>query len=77
MPGKERAEEVLADAITTDGRKEWICKFCSESNEWTRWRFRRCYCNIPAGLRGKYRQAISARTSEWSSGPSSSSEGED
>ena len=30
--GKERAEKVLVDAITIDGRKEWICKFGSESN---------------------------------------------
>ena len=30
--------KVLADAITIDGRKEWICKFCSEPNVWTRFR---------------------------------------
>ena len=77
IPGKERAEKMMADAITIDGRKEWICKFCSKSNVLTRWRCRRCYCNIPAGLRGKYRQAFSARTSEWSTGYSSSSGGED
>ena len=29
IPGKERAEKVLADAIPIDGRKAWICKFCS------------------------------------------------
>ena len=29
--GKERAERVLDGAISIDGRKEWICKFCSES----------------------------------------------
>ena len=28
--GKERAERVLASAISIDGRKEWTCKFCSE-----------------------------------------------
>ena len=33
--------------------------------------------NIPAGLRGKYRQVIAARTSEWSTGSSSSGGGED
>ena len=32
---KERAERVLANAISIDGRKEWTCKFCSESNMWT------------------------------------------
>ena len=42
---KERAERVLAS--------EWMCKFCSESKVWTRWRCRRCYHDIPAGLRGK------------------------
>ena len=64
IPGKERAEKVLAGAITIDGRKKWICKSCSESNVWTRWRCRRCYNNIPAGLRGKCRQAVAARTGE-------------
>ena len=28
IPGHVRAEKVLTDAITIDGRKEWICKFC-------------------------------------------------
>ena len=64
--GKERAERILANAILIDGRKEWICKFCSESNVWTRWRCRRCYSDIPAGLRGKYKQAIAAKSGEWS-----------
>ena len=41
---------MLANALSIDGRKEWTCKFCSESNVWTRWRCRRCYNNIPAGL---------------------------
>ena len=40
---------------------------------WTRWRCRRCYHDIPAGLRGKYRQPIAARNREWSTGSSSSS----
>ena len=56
IPGKERAEKVQAGAIKIDKRKEWICKFCSQSNVWTRWRWRRCYKNIPAGLRGKHRR---------------------
>ena len=64
IPGKERAERVLANAISIDGRKEWTCKFCSESNVWTRWRCRRCYNNIPAGLHGKYRQAVAAKSGE-------------
>ena len=35
------------------------------------------YNNIPAGLRSKYRQAVAARTGEWSTGSSSSSGEED
>ena len=31
IPGKEREEGVLASAISTDGRKDGTCKFCSES----------------------------------------------
>ena len=46
---------------------------CSESNVWTRWRCKRCYHEIPAGSHGKYRQAIAARTGEWSTGSSTSS----
>ena len=49
--GKERAESVLANAISIDGRKEWTCKFCSESNVWTRWLCRRCYSD--AGRSGE------------------------
>ena len=71
-PDKELAQKVLARAITIDGRKEWICNFCSESNVWTRWR-RRCCNNIPAGLRGKHRQAVAATSGEGSTGSSSSS----
>ena len=77
IPGKERAEKVLATAVSIDGRKEWSCKFCSESNVWTRWRCRRCYHVIPAVLRGKKRQAAAARNGEWSTGSSTSSGEED
>ena len=59
IPGQHRAEKVLADAITIDGRKEWICKFCSGTNVWTSWRCRPCYSNTQ---QEKYRQAISAKT---------------
>ena len=34
---EELAERVLASAVSIDGRKEWTCKFCSESNVWMRW----------------------------------------
>ena len=71
IPGM-RAERVLANAISIDGRKEWTFKFCSESKVWTRWRCRRCYKNISAELHGKYRQAVAAKLGEWSTGPSAS-----
>ena len=37
---------MLVDVIMIDGQKEWICKLCSETNVWTRWRYRRCFSNI-------------------------------
>ena len=43
----------------------------------TRWRCRRCHRDIPAGLRGKYRQVNAAKTGEWSTGSSTSSGEED
>ena len=57
ISGKVRAEKVLAEAVTIDGRKVWICKFCSKSHVWTRWTCRRYRTNIPSGLQGKHRQA--------------------
>ena len=70
-------DRVLASTISIDGRQESTRKFWSESNVWTRSRCRRCYHDIPAGLRGKYRQAIARRTGEWSAMPSTSSREED
>ena len=32
----------LAKAVTIDGRIEWYCRFCSETNVWTRSKCRRC-----------------------------------
>ena len=46
-------------------------------NLWTRWRCRRFYHDIPAGLCGKYRQAVAAKNGEWSRGSSTSSGEED
>ena len=77
IPGKERAERILAGAIAIDGREEWICNFCSESNVWTGWRCRRCHNNILAGLRRRYKQAVAAKIGDWSTGCSSSSGQED
>ena len=62
--GEERAERVLANAISIDGKREWTRKFCSESKVRTRWHCRRC------------RQAVAAKSGEWSTGSSTSS-GED
>ena len=70
VSGQVRAERILAEATTIDGRKEWTYMFCSETHVWPRWRCRRCCNNIQAGLHGKYRQAIAA---EWSAGSSASS----
>ena len=53
IPGKEQAERAWANAISVDGREEWTCKLCSKSILWTRWRCRKCYSNIPAGLQGE------------------------
>ena len=47
IPGKERAERVLADAISI------LMVGRSESNVWMRWCCRRCHTNIPVGLRGE------------------------
>ena len=40
----------------------------------TRWSCRRRYHNIEAELYGKYRQAVAAKSGEWSTGSSGSSE---
>ena len=66
VPGKIRDEKVLALA-TTIGRKEWIGKFCSETNVWTRWRCRRCFSNIPAGLQREHKEAVFVKNKEWCS----------
>ena len=61
VSGQVRVERVLADAITIDGRKEWTCKFCSETNVWTRERCKSCGNNIPMGLQGKHKEAVYAK----------------
>ena len=60
-----------------DVRKEWICKFCSETNVWTRWRCRRRFSNILAGVQEKHKKAIFAKNKGWYSGRSSLSGGEE
>ena len=32
VSGQVRAERILADSTTNEGRKEWTCKFFSETN---------------------------------------------
>ena len=61
-PGKERAERVLASAISIIGRKEWTCKFCSGSDVLTRWRCR---------------HAVAAKNGDWPTGSSTASGEED
>ena len=44
-----RQDELLAKAVSTDGSKEWHCRFCSEANVETRAKRRRCKTDIPTG----------------------------
>ena len=76
VPGKTRAEKVLADAIRTDGRIEWICKFCSQTNVWTRWRCRWCSQKFLRVCKGSTKKP-SLRKTKWYSGSSSSSGSEE
>ena len=56
-------------------RKNGSASFvCSETDVWTRWRCRRCFSDIPAGLQGKHKKAFSEKNKGWYSGSSSSSE---
>ena len=48
-----------------DGRKEWTCKFCWESNVWTRWRCRGCYSNIRAGFQLALRRRVGRNTEKF------------
>ena len=65
MAGQVRKEELLAKADTFDGRKEWCCRFCSETNVWTRSKCR------PSVLQGV--QAVSTQVGRsWSESSSSS-----
>ena len=74
VSGQVRAERVSGGSNHTRCRKEWTCKFCSESNVLTRWRCRRCYHNILASLHRKYEQAIAAKSGDWSTGSSGEEE---
>ena len=61
MAGQVRMEELLAKAVTIDCRKEWYCRFFSETNVWTRSKCRRCQTNIPSVLQGTHLQAVSTK----------------
>ena len=47
MASQARMEEILAKAVIIDGREEWYCWYCSETNMWTRSKCRRCQTIIP------------------------------
>ena len=73
IPGKERAERVLANAISFDGRKEWTCKFCQN---------RMCGRGGVAGdvtvtsrrgCTGSTGMRLLKKSGEWSTGSSASS----
>ena len=63
VSGQVRVERVLAEAITIDGRKGLTCKFVAGDVIITS----RCRCT------GKYKQAIAAKSGDWSTGSSGSS----
>ena len=72
-----RMEKILAEAVTVDGRQEWYCRYCSETNVWTRSKCRRCQTKIPAALQrgGVARTRLrwdSAKTSFWVKRPRAS-----
>ena len=71
---KKWMEELLAKAITIDGRKEWCCRFCSETNVWTRSKCRRCQTNFPSVR--KYEQAGSVQFQEAGEGGRFEEEGQ-
>ena len=56
MAGQVRQEELLAKAFVIDGRKEWFCRFRSETDVWSIAKCRRCKADIPAGMHGKHLQ---------------------
>ena len=62
---------------TFDCRKEWYCRFCSETNVWTRSKCRMCQANIPSVLQGEYKPAVSTKAGRSCSDSSSSGECED
>ena len=53
MAGQVRMKDPRARAVSTDGRKEWCCRSCSETNVWPRSKGRRCQTNIPFVLKGE------------------------
>ena len=59
--------KLLAKAVTIDGRKDWYCRFCSETNVWTRSKRRRCQTNILSVLQGTHMQGVSTKSGRsWS-----------
>ena len=77
MAGQVRKWELVAEAVTIDGRKERHCRFCSETKVWTRSKRRRCTTGIPSVLQGKNMQAVSTKNGRRWSELSPSGDGED
>ena len=61
MAGEVLEDELLAKAVVIDGRKEWCCCSCSETNFWTRSKCRRCKADIPSVPQAKHMQAVSSK----------------
>ena len=64
MAGQVRMEELLAKAVSIDGRKEWHCRVSSEMNVWTRSQCQRCQTNILTVLQGN--KQADCINQEWS-----------
>ena len=77
MSGQVRQEELLAKAVVIEARRDWHCRFGSETNVWSRCKIRRCKTDIPAGVHATNLQALSARNVSSCLASSSSCDGED
>ena len=73
MAGQVGKEELFGRAITIDGRKEWYCLFCSDTNVWTRSRCARL--GFRQVLHAEHMQAVSSKSGRSWSASSSSGDG--
>ena len=67
--GPVRKDKLSAKAVVIAGLKKWYCRFCPETNVWSRAKCRSCKTDIPSGLHGKHLQAAYTRNgrSWWAS----------